>query len=62
MTTPRGNGWTAYPFPSSILLYQEGQGYPDFDRQKAKQFFARVVERLETVINDVIQKWERAGL
>lgn len=62
MTTPRGNGWTAYPFPSSILLYQEGQGYPDFDRQKAEQFFARVVERLETVINDVIQKWERAGL
>ncbi len=62
MTTPRGNGWTAYPFPSSILLYQEGQGYPDFDRQKAERFFALVVERLETVINDVIEKWERAGL
>ena len=62
MTTSRGNGWTAYPFPSSILLYQEGQGYPDFDRQKAERFFASVVERLGTVIDDVIEKWERAGL
>ena len=62
MTTPRGNEWTAYPFPSSILLYAPGEGYPDFDRGKAIRFFDRVVERLTAVIEDVITKWNHAGL
>ena len=62
MTTPRANGWTAYPFPSAILLYRAGQGYPDFDRQKAARLFARVVDRLDSVIEDVIAKWDLAGL
>ena len=26
---PAPNTWSAYPFPSSILLYTEGQGYPE---------------------------------
>ncbi len=62
MTTPRESGWSAYPFPSSIILYKAGEGYPDFDRGKAAAFFARVVDRMETVIRDVISKWDRAGL
>ncbi len=61
MTTPRGGGWTAYPFPSSIILYREGEGYPDFDRDKARRFFDGVVDRLEGLISDVIAKWDRAG-
>src|SRR3989440_7300585 len=42
MTTaiPQPNTWSAYPFPSSIMLYQEGQGYPTFDLAKAKRYFA----------------------
>src|SRR4051812_44081903 len=28
---PAANTWSAYPFPSSILLYKEGEGLPDFD-------------------------------
>ncbi len=62
MTTPRGEGWTAYPFPSSVILYREGEGYPEFDEDKARRFFAGVVDRLETLIGDVIAKWDRAGL
>ena len=62
MATARGTGWTAYPFPSSILLYQPGEGYPDFDRQKAERFVELVVDRLDAVIRDVVMKWNRAGL
>jgi creatinine amidohydrolase len=62
MATPRGSGWTAYPFPSSIVLYREGEGYPDFDPDKAQRFFGGVVQRLEALITDVIGKWNRAGL
>ena len=62
MTTPRASGWSAYPFPSSILLYREGEGYPDFDPAKAKRYFDGTVDRLVEVIGDVIRKWDRAGL
>ncbi len=62
MTTPRGEGWTAYPFPSSVLLYREGEGYPDFDRAKATRYFDGVVDRLAALITDVVVKWNRAGL
>ena len=62
MTTPRGDGWTAYPFPSSILLYREGEGYPDFDAGRAQRYFDGVVGRLAEVIGDVIAKWDRVGL
>ncbi len=62
MTTPRGTGWTAYPFPSSVLLYRAGEGYPDFDRAKATRYFEGVVDRLASLIADVVGKWDAAGL
>jgi creatinine amidohydrolase len=62
MATARGEGWTAYPFPSSIVLYEAGEGYPDFDREKAARFLDGVVDRLAELITDVVTKWDRAGL
>jgi len=61
MTTPRGVGWSAFPFPSTILLYEAGEGYPDFDPEKARRYFDGVVDRMATVITDVLQKWDRGG-
>jgi creatinine amidohydrolase len=58
MTTPRSDGWAASPFPSSILLYRPGEGYPDFEAAKAKRYFDGTVERLVHVILDVVSKWE----
>ena len=62
MTTPRPQGWSAYPFPSSILLYRPGEGYPDFDGEKAARYFRGVVDRLVEVIKDVVAKWEATRL
>jgi hypothetical protein len=43
----QGTGtWTAYPNPSSITLYKDGQGYLKFDQAKAKTYFAKVNEKL----------------
>src|SRR5437660_8262211 len=39
---PPPNTWSAYPFPSTIMLYKEGQGYPKFDPVKAKTYFTKV--------------------
>jgi creatinine amidohydrolase len=59
--TPFSTGWQAWPFPSSIGLYAPGQGYPEFDREKAIRYFDLVVERLRSLASDVIGKWDASG-
>lgn len=59
---PAPNTWSAYPFPSSILLYKEGQGYPKFDLAKAKTYFAKVNDKVARLIEETIRKWDLAGL
>lgn len=59
---PPPNTWTAYPFPSSIMLYQQGQGLPKFDLEKAKNYFAKVNDKVAGLIEETIRKWDMAGL
>lgn len=55
-------GAAPYPFPSSIILYQAGQGYPTFDTEQARTYFERVNERMGDVIEETIRRWDLAGL
>jgi len=59
MTTanPAPGTWSAYPSPSSIGLYKEGQGFPRFDPVKAKQYFDRVNEKIASLVDQTIRKW-----
>jgi creatinine amidohydrolase len=59
MTTanPPAGTWSAYPSPSSILLYKEGQGFPKFDPIKAKRYFDRVNDKMAKLVEDTIRKW-----
>jgi creatinine amidohydrolase len=59
---PAAGTWAATPFPSSIGLYQPGQGYPKFDQKKADEYFAKVTDKIAVLINDVVRKWDMAGL
>jgi len=59
---PASGSWAAYPFPSSIGLYTAGQGYPKFDQNKANEYFEKVTEKVATLIDSVIKKWDMAGL
>ncbi|HKC11520.1 MAG TPA: creatininase family protein [Vicinamibacteria bacterium] len=59
---PGPNTWSAYPYPSSIGLYKEGQGYPQFDPAKAKRYFARVNEKVGRLVEETIRKWDLAGI
>jgi len=59
---PAPGTWSAYPNPSSITLYKDGQGYPKFDLAKAKTYFAKVNDKLTRLIQDTIRKWDMAGL
>jgi creatinine amidohydrolase len=64
MTTanPAPNTWIAYPHPSSIGLYKEGEGHPGFDPAKAKTYFARVNDKVARLVEDTIRKWDLAGV
>lgn len=64
MTTanPAPGTWTAVPSPSSILLYQKGQGFPKFDQAKADLYYKKVTDKVANLITDTIKKWDMAGL
>jgi creatinine amidohydrolase len=59
---PAPGTWSAAPFPSSIGLYQPGQGYPKFDQKKANEYFDKVTDKVAGLISEVIRKWDMAGL
>ena len=59
---PTPGTWAAVPFPSSIGLYQPGQGYPKFDQKKADEYFRKVNDKVTTLINETIAKWNDAGV
>ena len=59
---PLAGTWSATPFPSSIGLYQKGQGYPKFDQKKADEYFVKVTDKVANLINEVVRKWKMAGL
>jgi creatinine amidohydrolase len=59
---PAPGTWSAAPFPSSIGLYQPGQGYPKFDQKKADEYFVKVTDKVAAFVNEVIGKWDMAGL
>jgi creatinine amidohydrolase len=59
---PKTGTWSAVPFPSSIGLYQEGQGYPNFDEAQAKEYFQKVNAKVAGLIKETIRKWDLAGL
>lgn len=64
MTTayPATGTWAAVPFPSSIGLYQKGQGYPKFDQAKADLYYKKVTDKVANLIIEVVRKWDLAGL
>ena len=59
---PAPGTWSAVPFPSSIGLYQKGQGYPKFDQAKADLYYRKVTDKVANLIIVTIKKWDMAGL
>jgi creatinine amidohydrolase len=59
---PAPGTWTAVPFPSSIELYQKGQGYPRFDQAKADLYYKKVTDKVAGLIIEIVKKWDIAGL
>lgn len=54
--------YTAVPVVSTILLYEPGQGYPNFDAAQAKEYFRKVNDRVAELVLDTVAKWDAAGV
>ncbi len=59
---PRSGTWSATPFPSSIGLYKEGEGYVKFDQKKADEYFKKVTDKIADLIIEVRRKWDMVKL
>jgi creatinine amidohydrolase len=64
LATPRATpgAWAAFPFPSSIILYQPKQGMVRFDEAKAREYFGSCSDKIRDLSKDVVAKWNLAGL
>lgn len=64
LATPRppAGTWSAYPFPSPIILYQPRQGYVKFDQAKADQYLKAVVDKMTSLVQETIAKWDASHI
>ena len=52
-------GLVAVPFPGSIILYKQDEGYPDFDPARAGKLMSAVCTKVEKTVLDVFRHWSR---
>ncbi len=52
-------GVDVYPIPGSIILYTRGEGYPDFDIKKAREFQKAVFAKVEEYVLNTLRQWEK---
>ncbi len=55
-------GADVYPVPGTILLYKEGEGYPEFDQVKAAEFKDRVIAKVGDFVEGVLARWRKFDL
>lgn len=55
-------GADIYPIPGSILLYREGEGFPNFDVEQAAKYRKQVVLTVGDFVETVINRWRKFGL
>ena len=55
------SGMYCLPAPGSILLYRQGEGYPQFDQKKARLYMNKVTAKIKDEILALLKKWEKLG-
>ena len=55
-------GADVYPVPGTILLYNEGEGYPEFNPEQALKYREKVIETVGGFVESVIGRWRKYGL
>lgn len=51
------SGADVYPVPGTILLYKEGEGYPEFDLGRAQEYRKKVAATVGDFVESVLAQW-----
>jgi creatinine amidohydrolase len=51
-------GADVYPYPGSIGIYTEGEGYPNFNLDQAKAYLPKMADAVGDFIQSVLEKWK----
>jgi creatinine amidohydrolase len=55
-------GADIYPVPGTILLYKEGEGYPNYDLSQVKEYRQKVSQTVGDFVEMVLARWRKFGL
>ncbi len=53
------DGEYCLPAPGPILIYKEGEGFPEFDQKKATLYMNKVTREIKDDILDLFERWDR---
>ncbi|MCX6645161.1 MAG: creatininase family protein [bacterium] len=53
-------GVTVAPYSSAVLVYEEGDASPDFDREKATKFVERIIDNIEEILKEEVRIFEKS--
>jgi len=52
-------GVSTYPYPGPVLIYKEGEGAPDFDRDKAHRYRNGAIEKVKEYLLMILDRWNK---
>ena len=55
-------GADIYPIPGTILLYKEGEGYPEYDPERSKEYREKVVQTVGDFVEMIVSRWRKFDL
>lgn len=55
-------GIAVYPYPGPILTSKPGEGAPDFDVEKAKQYRSGAIKKVRAFCRETLDRWDTMGL
>jgi len=53
------DGADVFPSPGTVLIYKQGEGYPNFDLQQALTYLPKVADLVGDFILDTIDRWRQ---
>jgi creatinine amidohydrolase len=53
-------GVVTAPYSAAMLVYDDGDASPDFDRQKASTFMAKLLDKVESILRHEVELFERS--
>jgi creatinine amidohydrolase len=59
MAFVKTGGADAYPCPGSIILYTDGEGYPNFDLEQAKAYLPGMADSVGEYILSIMDHWKQ---